>query len=131
VIRGFYLGDSEATAWAEWYRHSAELGVPPQSRLPRVMRAFEVDLDKVTDLTASPDLPQMQPTRRQWPTTQPIGERLWKVGSTGLLVPSAAHADGRVLVVFRPTADPPPGLKALLRPKRYAELPPLPVGLRT
>ena len=131
IVRGFYLADSEATAWAEWYRHSAELGVPPQSRLPRVMRRFEVDLDGVADLTANPDLPQMQPTRRQWPRTQPVGERYWRAGNAGLLAPSAAHAGGRVLVVFRPTHDPPPGLVALPRPKRYDELPPLPTGLRT
>jgi RES domain-containing protein len=131
VVRGFYLADSEATAWAEWYRHGAELGVPPHSRLPRIMRQFEVDLDDVADLTDSAEIPAMQPTRRQWRTTQPIGERHWKAGRLGLLVPSAARAGGRVLVIFRPTADPPPGLTPLLRPKRFDELPPLPTGLRT
>ncbi|MEP7361577.1 MAG: RES family NAD+ phosphorylase, partial [Chloroflexota bacterium] len=131
IVRGFYLADSEATAWAEWYRHGAELGVPPQSRLPRVMRRFEVDLDEVADLTAADAVPQMKPTRRQWRITQPIGENHWKEGRLGLLVPSAAHADSRVLVVFRPTDDPPLGIAPLARPKRYDELPPLPTGLRT
>lgn len=131
MVRGFYLADSEATAWAEWYRHGAELGVPPQSRLPRVMRRFEVDLDNVADLTDSAEVPALQPTRRQWRTTQPIGERHWQAGRPGLLVPSAARPDGRVLVVFRPTDDPPHGLTALPRPRRYDELPAVPTGLRT
>jgi hypothetical protein len=95
------------------------------------MRKFEVDLDDVADLTAADALPAMQPTRRQWRVTQPIGERLWKEGRLGLLVPSAAHAGGRVLVIFRPGDEPPPGVKALPRPRRYDELPALPTGLRT
>jgi RES domain-containing protein len=131
VVRGFYLADSAETALAEWYRHGAELGVPPQSRLPRVMRKFEVDLDEIADLTVSDEIPAMQPTRRQWRLTQPIGEKHWKQGRPGLLVPSAAHSGGRVLVVFRPTDEPPKGVKALPRPKRFDELPPLPTGLRT
>ncbi|MEP7159403.1 MAG: RES family NAD+ phosphorylase [Chloroflexota bacterium] len=136
VVRAFYLADSEATAWAEWYRHSAELGVPPQSRLPRAMSRFDVDLDGVADLT-DPELltdhgiKSLQPTRRQWPKTQPIGESYWRAGLPGLLVPSAAHAGGRVLVVFRPSDEPPAGVSAKPRPKTYTELPPLPTGLRT
>lgn len=108
----------------------------PQKRLPRVMWRFEVDLDGVANLTdgdvlANQGIPSLAPTRRQWPRTQPIGEACWKEGRLGLLVPSAAHAGGRVLVVFRPTDEPPPGLKAMPRPKIYVELPPLPTGLRT
>ena len=136
MVRGFYLADSESTAWAEWYRHSAELGVPPQKRLPRVMWHFEVSLDGIVDLTdekllRSHGIRSLQATRRQWRVTQPIGEAYWRKGNAGLLAPSAAHADGRVLVVFRPTDDPPAGLTPRPRPRRYDELPPPPTGLRT
>lgn len=136
VVRALYLADSEATAWAEWYRHSAELGVPPQSRLPRSVYRFEVDLADVADLTgggalAEHGIDRLAPTRRQWAKTQPIGEACWRAGRRGVLVPSAAHVDGRVLVIFRPTADPPSGVSVLARPRRYTDLPPLPTGLRT
>ena len=136
VVRAFYLADSEATAWAEWYRHSSELGVPPQSRLPRAMWRFDVELDGVADLTdpevlTAHGVKALQPTRRQWPKTQPIGEACFRAGLPGLLVPSAAHAGGQVLVVFRPGDESPPGVTPMRRPRTYAELPPLPTGLRT
>lgn len=136
VVRALYLADSEQTAWAEWYRHSAELGVPPHTRLPRAVYSFEVDVAQVADLTAAAALERLgvkrlQPTRRQWPTTQPIGEVCRQAGRRGLLAPSAAHEGGRVLVIFRPTAEAPDGVRALPRPRRHTELPPLPTGLRT
>jgi hypothetical protein len=31
IVEGFYLADSERTAWGEWYRALAELAVPPMS----------------------------------------------------------------------------------------------------
>jgi len=136
TVRGFYLADSEETAWAEWYRHGSELGVPPQSRLPRAMWRFEVDADDITDLTdpaelASHGIRALPPTRRQWPRTQPIGEAYWREGRRGLLVPSAAHVGGQVLVIFRPTDEPPAGVTPVPRPRLFKELPPLPTGLRT
>lgn len=136
MVRALYLADSEPTAWAEWYRHSAELGVPPQSRLPRSVYRFEIDVDDVADLTGSEGLTAHGietplPTRRQWPHTQPIGEAYFRAGRRGILVPSAAHVGGRVLVVFRPTGARPAGIRPTGRARRYAELPPLPTGLRT
>ncbi|HLB44155.1 MAG TPA: RES family NAD+ phosphorylase [Candidatus Limnocylindrales bacterium] len=136
AVRALYLADSETTAWAEWYRHSSELGVAPQTRLPRVMWRFEVDLEDVADLTdpaqlAAHGVDHLLPTRRQWPLTQPIGEAYWRAGRRGLLAPSAAHVGGRVLVIFRPTAEAPAGVEQVPRPRRYRELPPLPTGLRT
>jgi len=135
-VRALYLASTEATAWAEWYRHSAELGVPPQTRLPRSVYRFEVEVDGVADLTAADvlaahGLAQLMPTRRQWPRTQPIGEAYWRAGWRGLLVPSAAHAEGRVLVVFRDKNGEAAGVKPMPRPRLHEELPPLPVGLRT
>jgi RES domain-containing protein len=136
TIRALYLADNEQTAWAEWYRHSSELGVPPQTRLPRAMWRFEVTLDDVADLTdpeilAGHGIKKLQPTRRQWPRTQPIGEAYWKTGRPAMLVPSAAHQGGRVLVIFRPSDAPPEGVQPVPRPRRYTDLPPLPTGLRT
>jgi RES domain-containing protein len=136
VVRALYLADSPATAWAEWYRHSAELGVPPQLRLPRDLWRFELDVDGIADLT-DPDLlvrlglPKLLPTRRQWPLTQSIGEAVFAAGYRGLLAPSAAHESGRVLASFRTQPGPIAGVKPRRPPTSYAELPPLPTGLRT
>jgi RES domain-containing protein len=136
VVRALYLADSPETAWAEIYRHSAEAAVPPQERLPRDLWRFAVELDEVADLTdpgalAAHRLTRLQPTRRQWPRTQPIGEAYFAAGCAGLLVPSSAHDDGRVLVVFRSQPGAVGGVRPIRPAKRYVELPPLPRGLRT
>jgi RES domain-containing protein len=136
IVRAIYLADTSDTAWAEWYRHSAEIGVPPQMRLPRDLGRFEVDLRDVADLTADGVLAgygvtTLSPLRRQWAETQPIGEAAWRAGATGLVAPSAAHVGGRVLAVFRTGRGKIAGLKPARPPRRYADLPPLPKGLRT
>ncbi len=53
LVRGFYLADSEDTAWAEWYRHTSEQGAPPASRMPRDTWKIAVDVDDIADLTAA------------------------------------------------------------------------------
>jgi RES domain-containing protein len=135
VIRALYLGDSEATCWAEWYRHTSEAGVPPEQRLPAAIWRMEVDVDEVADLTApgilaGEGIARLDPTRRQWPKTQPIGVSLWREGARGVLAPSAAREGGRVLAIFRP-AESIDGVRAVPPPKRYSKLPALPPGLRT
>ena len=135
VVRALYLGDSEATVWAEWYRHTAELGVPPQQRLPRAVWRIDVDLDDIADLTApnvlaEEGIARLDPTRRQWPKTQPIGEALWRDGARALLAPSAARKGGRVLAIFRTQAAV-AGVTAVPPPRRFTTLPALPPGLRT
>ena len=135
VVRGFYLADSEETAWAEWYRHSSELGVPPATRMPRDTWKIAVNVTDVADLTASGVLAsngiaELRPTRRQWPATQPVGEACYRDGCRGLLAPSAARVDGRVLTIFRPL-PPMPGLRAVPPPRHHPDLPRLPKGLRT
>ena len=135
TVRGFYLADSEATAWAEWYRHSAELGVPPSSRLPRDAWKVRVDVTDIVDLIAPGALAgrgiaELLPTRRQWPQTQPIGNAYFREGRRGLLAPSAAHVGGRVLVIFRPLPAL-PGLRSVPPPRHQVELPSLPTGVRT
>lgn len=136
MVRALYLADSDETAWAEWYRHSAELGVPPQTRLPRDLWRFSVDLKDVADLTVPGVLhalgvESLSPTRRQWAKTQPIGERCWRAGRRALLAPSAAHIGGRVLAVFRTAPGTIGGLTPMRPTRRFSELPALPTGMRT
>jgi RES domain-containing protein len=135
VVRALYLGDSEATVWAEWYRHTSEAGVPPQQRLPCATWRIDVDLDDIADLTApgileGEGIARLDPTRRQWPRTQPIGEVRWREGARGVLAPSAAREGGLVLAIFRPTEEM-EGVTPVPPPKRYRDLPALPPGLRT
>jgi hypothetical protein len=85
----------------------------------------------------------LDPTRRQWPKTQPIGESLWRDGARGVLAPSAAREGGRVLAIFRPAATAATagaagaatteiqGVKPIPPPRRFTRLPALPPGLRT
>lgn len=135
VVRALYLGDSEATVWAEWYRHTSEAGVPPQQRLPRAIWRIDVDIEAIADLTpegllAGEGIARLDPTRRQWPKTQPIGESCWREGARGVLAPSAARDGGLVLAIFRPTESI-DGVRAVPPPRRFKDLPALPPGLRT
>ena len=107
VVRGFYLADTEDTAWAEWYRHTSEQGAPPASRMPRDTWRIAVDVMDIADLRdkailAKHGIDELRPTRRQWPMTQPIGEACFRAGCRGILTPSAAHVGGEVLTIFRP-----------------------------
>jgi hypothetical protein len=108
VVRAFYLADTEATAWAEWYRHTSEQGAPPASRMPRDTWTIAVNVSDIADL-ADPDvlerhgIAELRPTRRQWPVTQPVGEAFYRAGFRGLLAPSAARdAGARSLRSFVP-----------------------------
>ncbi len=51
MVGAFYLAGDEETAWAEWYRQLAELGIPPAKSLPRDLWRIGVDLDRVADLS--------------------------------------------------------------------------------
>ena len=104
--------------------------------MPRDLWRFDVDLGKVADLTAPGELAKrglrsLSPSRRQWSRTQPIGEQAWRQGFAGVLAPSAARADGRVLVIFRTEPGPIAGVKPIKPAKRVSDLPALPTGLRT
>lgn len=135
VVRCLYLGVSEATAWAGWYRHTSEQGAPPASRMPRDTWRIDVDVADIADLTtaaalAEHGIAELHPTRRQWSVTQRIGEAYYRAGCRGLLAPSAAHLGGQVLALFRPVRNL-PGLTAMPPANHYESLPPLPTGLRT
>lgn len=120
--------------WAEWYRHLAERAIPPLAQMPRELWAWEVDLE-VADLSsaerlAAVGLPLPAPGRRSWPAFQRIGERLHGEGWPGLLAPSAALPEGRVLCFFR-GKDGVRGAEPVSSPRRITEPPPPPAGLQT
>ena len=135
VVRGFYLADTEDTAWAEWYRHTSEQGAPPASRMPRDTWKIAVDVTDIADLAepgvlAKHSITGLRPTRRQWPLTQPVGAAYYRDGCRGVLAPSAAHVGGQVLAIFRPLPAL-PGLRPVPPANHHDDLPPLPTGLRT
>jgi hypothetical protein len=93
------VAGTEETAWAEWYRYTSEQGAPPASRLPRDTWRIAVNVTDIGDLSDMATLglhgiTELLPTRRQWPTTQPVGESYCHDGYRGILTPSAAHVDG-------------------------------------
>ena len=134
VVDALYLADTEATAWAEWYRHLAERMIPPLAQMPRELWTWQVDVE-VADLSTPEHLAKIglelpSPGRRSWHAYQRIGEQLSKDGWLGLLAPSAARPDGKVLCLFRDQHGV-VGAEPLPPPRRIDEPPPPPVGLRT
>jgi RES domain-containing protein len=134
IVEGFYLADSEETAWAEWYRALAELALPPMRQLPRDLWRFELDVDRVADLSSSERLERVGldvpvPDRRQWPAFQAVGETLFAEGWAGILYTAAARPASLALCLFR-TSDRLPGVRPLPPPVRHDEPPAPPRGLR-
>jgi RES domain-containing protein len=134
VVEGFYVADSEQTAWAEWYRTIAELELPPLRQLPRDLWQFEVDVNHVADLSSSERLERVGvqppiPDRSQWPTFQTVGERLFAEGWSGVLYPATARPTALALCLFR-GSDRFPGVRPLPPPARHDEPPAPPHGLR-
>jgi RES domain-containing protein len=134
IVDALYLADTEETAWAEWYRHLAERMIPPLAQMPRELWAWQVDVE-VADLStheqlAAVGLSPPAPDRRSWHDYQRVGEQLAKDGWPGLLAPSAARPDGKVLCLFR-DQDGVHGAKALPPPRHIDKPPPPPTGLRT
>ena len=79
---------------------------------------------------AAVGLPPPRPGQRTWPAFQRVGEKLCKDGWPGLLAPSAAHPEGKVLCLFR-DADGVRGAKPLGKPRRISEPPAPPIGPQT
>ena len=128
-----YLAEDEATMWAEWYRALAEQATLPDEALPRLLWRYEVELERVADLTgagalAATGLPLPEPTREQWPVYQAVGERLQAAGAEGVLYPSAARSDSRCLCVFAAGHE---KLRPAAKPSRFERPPHVPRGLRT
>ena len=98
VVDALYLADTEATAWAEWYRHLAERMIPPLAQMPRELWTWQVDVE-VADLSTPERLAEVgleppTPGRHSWCAYQRVGEQLSKDGWMGLFAPSAARPDG-------------------------------------
>ena len=134
VVEALYLADSRETAWAEWYRALAELGLPPHRTLPRDLWAFRVsatvaDLSS-PELLASVGLAAPRPGRTQWPAYQRVGEQLAAEGWRGLVAPSAARPEGRVLCLFRGDG-PLRGATPVPPPEQFTEPPAPPRGMTT
>jgi RES domain-containing protein len=134
TVEGFYLADSEQATWAEWYRALAELALPPMRQLPRDLWRFELDVDRVADLSSPERLERVGldapvPDRRQWPTFQTVGEQLFAEGWAGVLYAAAARPESLARCVFR-TSGPLPGVRPLPAPARHDEPPAPPRGLR-
>lgn len=136
LVEGFYLADSPATAWAEWYRMLAEYALRPTVGMPRDLWRLQVELPRAADLRTAERLARVglavpRPGTADWASFQRVGGQLWAEGWPALLAPSAARpADGTVLCVFR-TSDTVPGLTPLPPPEIHLEPPPPPRGLRT
>jgi RES domain-containing protein len=133
-VDALYLADSEETVWAEWYRHLAEAGVPPTRQMPRSLWTWRVDVE-LADLSTNESLVGVglrRPVagRRTWPPYQEVGERLWREGWQGLLAPSAARPEGRVLCLFR-TDDDVRGARPVGRARIVREPPAPPTGMTT
>jgi RES domain-containing protein len=98
VVGALYLADSEETAWAEWYRHLAEKGIPPDEQMPRRLWQWDVDV-RVANLSTTARLRRAglgvpPPGRHTWAPYQNVGLQLWREGWAGLLAPSAARPKG-------------------------------------
>lgn len=134
VVDALYLADEEATAWAEWYRHLAELGVPPDHWLPSYLWRWRIDVE-VADLRTEEQLgrvglPWPRPGRATWPAFQAVGERLFAEGWAGLVAPSAARRSGLVLCLFR-GGSPLRGADPLSPPREVSTAPAPPTGMTT
>lgn len=136
VVEALYFADSDATAWAEWYRWLAANGVRPHQMMPRNLWRWQVSLPKVANLrTASRlervGLPVPPPDQSSWPPFQAVGEQLFEEGWPALIAPSAARPnDGQVLCVFR-TVERPEGIKPIPPPRVFRNPPIPPTGMRT
>ncbi len=135
VIDAWYFGDEPATVWAEWYRATAALGLPPVALLPRDLWRWELKVPRVADLSdeqrlARARLPVPKPSRKQWPAFQAAGEALHAEGYDGILAPSAARPASTVICLFRSSREV-PGATPVPPPERIDDPPNVPLGMTT
>ena len=135
VVDALYLADSEDTAWAEWYRHLAEAGLPPDEQMPRRLWQWQVDV-RVANLStvrrlARVGLPPPTPGRRTWPLYQAVGEQLAGEGWAGLVAPSAARQRGKALCLFREAGKRIDGVSPVGRGRLVERPPAPPTGMTT
>ncbi len=135
TVGGLYFADSEDTAWAEWYRALAEFAIPPDRQMPRDLWRWEIHARRIVDLSdadrlAAAGLTAPRPRQREWPAFQDVGEQLWRDGYRGVLAPSAARPERRILCLFREADDVPDAVP--VRPALTYRRPPAPpTGMTT
>jgi RES domain-containing protein len=134
VVDAVYLADEVETAWAEWYRHLAELGLPPARQMPRDLWPWELDAE-LADLSDPARLERValgvpKPGRSGWPAYQRVGEALHDEGWSGLLAPSAARPEHAVACLFR-EGNAVVGAVPIPPPQRVDEPPAPPTGMTT
>ena len=136
VVEAFYFADTEATAWAEWYRWLSENGFRPNQMMPRNLWKWKIRISRVADLRTASQLRRVgldmpPPSQLSWPPYQSVGEALYMDGWPALISPSAARPDdGQVLCVFR-DAERPSGIAPIPPPRIFRNPPVPPTGLRT
>ena len=133
AVDALYLCHDVECVWAEWYRHLAERGIPPQASLPRDLWTYDIGGFEVVDLRTPEQLTRVGlsepvPGRRSWPPFQAVGEQLHAEGHTGIVAPSAARPKSAVLCVFVPVPD---AVQPRRPPERVDRVPPPPTGMRT
>jgi len=104
-------------------------------QLPRDVWRYRARRLEVADLSDASRLARVgltlpRPGRRGWPSCQDVGEELWKEAWRGLLAPSAARPNGRVLCLFLDEEDVSPA-EAIAPPSVVVEPPVPPTGMRT
>jgi RES domain-containing protein len=134
-VDAVYLADDEQTAWAEWYRHLAEHGLPPAEQMPRDLWEWDVDAE-VADLSDPARLARVglgvpRPGRSGWSPFQRIGEALAGEGWRGLRAPSAARPRYLVICLFREADESVPGAIPRRPPRRVHQPPAPPTGMTT
>jgi RES domain-containing protein len=87
VVDALYLADSEATAWAEWYRHLAERMIPPLAQMPRELWTWQVNV-KVADLSTPKKLAVVgldppSPVQDSWTSTNASASFFQKTAGEG------------------------------------------------
>jgi hypothetical protein len=101
--------------------------------MPRRVWQWDVDVNVANLSTparlARVGLPVPKPGRRTWPRFQNIGHQLWMEGWAGVLAPSAARPEGKVLCLFRERAERIAGARPIGRGRRIDEPPAPPTGL--
>lgn len=135
VVDAWYFADDPATVWAEWYRATAALGIPPAALLPRDLWRWELELLRLADLSdpqrlARVALPVPKPSLQQWPAFQTVGEQIHAEGYDGILAASAARPDSAVICLFRATREV-AGAVPLPLPQRIDSPPNVPLGMTT
>jgi RES domain-containing protein len=134
-LAGLYLAQDPETVWAEWYRALAEIGLAPDTRLPRDLWRFSVNLRRVADLSRPAALRAIglahpRPDRAQWPAFQDVGAQLAAHGFQGVLFRSSARPAGLCVCVFA-SDDRFLGVVPAGSPERIIAAPVPPRGMRT